>query len=113
MLQLFLYRLITSTIWKHYVVSERIDPQGQDVAKYSVNEVFKGKEIVIDNKDVTVDGVCKYECYKEEMPPRQSKIVGLYKTFLSGYNVKLKNKLGLIIPINPLVECAYPFSYFI
>ncbi|CNG10849.1 hypothetical protein [Yersinia similis] len=106
-----------SMAWRSYVVSDRIDPQGEDVAEYLVNEVFKGREIVIDNTTVTVNGVCKYEYSKEKMTPLQywnsQKTVDLYKTFLSGYNVKLKNTLGLITPVNPSIECVYPFSYFI
>lgn len=106
-----------TTVWKRYVVSERIDPQGQDVAEYSINEVFKGREIVIDDKNVTVEGVCKYEYHKEAMTPLQywgsQKTVELYNIFLSGYNVELNDTLELITPVNPSIECIYPFSYFI
>ena len=55
------------TTWRSYFVSERIDPKGVDVTKDSIDEVFKGGVIIIDNSNITVDGVCKYECSKESI----------------------------------------------
>lgn len=105
------------TIWKNYVISERIDPQGEDVDKNIVDEKFKNKTVSLDNENVTITGVCRYKFNKEKMSPikywKSKNTVDLYKRFFSTYNVKLNDELILITPMNPSVDCEYPFSYFI
>jgi len=109
--------LVNSVVWGDYIISKRIDPSGDDVTKGSINDIFKGIKVVIDNENVTVSGVCKYEYSKESMSPLKywysKKTVDLYRSFLSGYNVKLNDNVNLITPVNPSVNCIYPFSYFI
>lgn len=106
-----------SMIWDKFRISERIDPKGEDVTKDSINDIFKGKKIIIDNTNITVSGACKYEYSRENMTPLEywhsQKTVNLYKQILSDHNVKLSSELNLITPVSPSVECVYPFSYFI
>ncbi|MEP9243947.1 hypothetical protein ABKT97_01485 [Enterobacter hormaechei] len=106
-----------STSWVSYLISEPIILGGEDVTKDSIDVIFKGNNIVIDNTNVSIGNICKYEYSKESISPLEywhsEKTVDLYKKFLSAYNIKLGGKLNLITPINPSVKCDYPFSYFI
>jgi hypothetical protein len=108
---------VTTTIWKEYVVSERIDPLGEDVTNDLINKIFKGRNIVIDDSHVNINGVCSYEYNEKHMAPlkywHSQKTVALYRELLAKNNIKLTNELSLITPANPSVECSYPFSYFI
>lgn len=106
-----------STVWKKYLISEPIIPGRSDVTKDSIDDFFKGSEVVIDNENVTIGSICKYEYIKENISPMEywhsKKTSDLYKRFLSGYSVKLGNKLNLFTTKNPSIKCDYPFSYFI
>lgn len=90
---------------------------GEDVSKDSIDNLFKGNDVVIDDTNVTIGNICKYEYSQESMSPLEywhsKKTVNLYKKFFSGYNVRLGDTLNLITPTNPYSRCDYPFSYFI
>jgi hypothetical protein len=52
--------------WKHYIISTPIDPNGVYITKDSIDNVFRGKEIIIDNKSVIIRNVCEFEYNKLE-----------------------------------------------
>ncbi|QIM43072.1 hypothetical protein [Leclercia adecarboxylata] len=104
-------------VWEGYFISKPIIPGEESVSENSIDDFFKGKKIVIDDKKVTIGNTCIYEYSKETMTPLEywhsKKTVNFYKKFLSFYKVKLGGKLNLITPTIPPVECGYPFTDFI
>lgn len=106
-----------SDSWGTYVISEPIEPSGENKDIDLVGEVFKNKKISIDNTNVMVNDLCDYKFKKEEMIPvvywNSEKSVAIYKGILSKYKVGEFSKIELFTPIEPSEKCPYPFSYFI
>ncbi|PTM34777.1 hypothetical protein DA103_13175 [Enterobacter cloacae] len=103
--------------WKHYIISTPIDPNGVYITKDSIDNVFRGKEIIIDNKSVIIRNVCEFEYNKLEKKPLNywhgQKTVELYKEFFSKYNLDVNDGITLFTSKNGVSSCDYPFSYFI
>ncbi|EOU9611094.1 hypothetical protein ACOJD9_004405 [Cronobacter dublinensis] len=105
------------SLWQDYIVSELIDPEGENVDKTSAADFFKGKEISINNKVVTISNVCSYEYNIDYMSPFQywqsEKVAYLYKVKLAKLDVDVRDQIGLITPAKSTTGCSYPFVYFL
>ncbi|TDN50099.1 hypothetical protein EC843_10616 [Buttiauxella sp. JUb87] len=106
-----------SLTWNHYVVSDLITPKGEFVAKENVSNVFNGKVINIDNKNISIPGLCKFEYKMKATTPlnywHSQKTVDLYSQLLSEYNIMLEDNVSLFTPVKQSNNCDYPFNYFI
>lgn len=106
-----------SAIWGSYVISEPIEPSGENRDIGLVDDVFKNKTISIDGSHVVVGDLCNYKFSKEELTPiaywNSKGSVKIYKGILEKYNVGSFSKVELFTPMEPSNKCPYPFSYFI
>ncbi|EPT8949164.1 hypothetical protein ACVS9V_004351 [Cronobacter malonaticus] len=103
--------------WNHYIVSDPIDPDGENVDKTLIINFFKGKKITIDNIFVKISDTCNYMYAINNISPleywQSKKTADLYKNKLAHLNVNVTDKIGLITPLKSTVECNYPFVYFL
>lgn len=106
-----------SGVWGTYVISEPIEPSGENKDIDLVEDDFKNKTISINNSHVVVNDLCNYKFNKEAMSPvaywNSEKSAEIYKSVLSKYKVEGFSKVELFTPIDPTEKCPYPFSYFI
>lgn len=106
-----------TAIWRDFVISEPIIPEGEYVTKESISELFKGKMISMDKTTVNVSEECRYKYNVKNTTPilhwHSEKTVKLYSDLLYKYNIRLNDSVSLITPKATPSECDYPFSYFI
>ena len=106
-----------TAIWRDYVISEPIIPEGEYVTKESISELFKGKIISMDKTTVNVSEECRYKYNVKNTTPilhwHSEKTAKLYSDLLYKYNIRLNDSVSLITPKATPSECDYPFSYFI
>ena len=115
-------KIVSSTenetaIWRDYVISEPIIPEGEYVTKESISELFKGKIISMDKTIVNVSEECRYKYNVKNTTPilhwHSEKTAKLYSDLLYKYNIRLNDSVSLITSKATPSECDYPFSYFI
>lgn len=103
-------------IWSHYHISGLIDSDGENFTVAKIDEQFKGRVVSIDDKMLSVTGLCHYEYTKNTRSPikhwHSEKTVALYRQRLAENDIKLGDTVSLITPRNPSTDCPYPFSYF-
>lgn len=102
--------------WSHYRISGLIDSDGENVTVVKIDEQFKGRVVSIDDKMLSVSGLCHYEYTKNTRSPikhwHSEKTVALYRQRLAENDIKLGDTVSLITPRSPSTDCPYPFSYF-
>ncbi|ENA9698529.1 hypothetical protein ABG299_004108 [Salmonella enterica subsp. enterica] len=103
--------------WTRYIITEQIDPLGEDVPKSMLDNEFKGKTITINNKTVTVNGLCRYSYVTEHKSSlvywENKETLNLYRDFFNKYSVSVSDGVDNILPVKPINECPYPFSDFL
>lgn len=106
-----------SGTWGAYVISEPIEPSGENKDIDAVGAIFNKKTISIDNSHVVVGELCNYKFNKEEISPvaywNGERSASIYKNILSKYKVMDFSTVELFTPLDPSEKCPYPFSYFI